>query len=1516
MKKVERSNFYLGCSSKVIYETQSSSPGKSLTFQQLPPTMLDEDQSVFSEHQLVSKKTVHNVSLDYKIIGFFNDENTVLLILSSQFRTEIRLIKSYSQQAKQPPTYPKRTVLADFDPVSKILLLYWIENGNHSLSTFLIDSSSNNFIKPLRTFPLAQSGRYDHAVLSSPDPLLLKLALFADGTKAVALDRTNHFVFIDLKFDKMNHRVVPLKQNINHDTLWIRTVKSNLLIMIYKSMGKWFLSCRFLSTNGRSDISLMQPLKEEIPLEISHKHPSIQLHESKEHCKLLILEGQTLSCVDLLISLQSSSLYLHHEDDRQEQEQMTNSSNDVLEVVHKSIRKFSLRKCHDSLSSVVDAHTFTVVAPVNQSTISKLLSTNFAKLQTEGFLTHPIKVEVTSEFKLPENSPSIDGRSFVQRWIESIPIQVARIDGGVFLPLQDGHDSSEWLQMEQVHGITAQQIAKQLRFGVLELIFSGFPSYPISVVVCAGSQSSGKSSFLNHLFNHFFDVAGSRTTQGVWFGVRVFEERIWLAIDLEGLGSFERTAQEDCYQSLFGAALAQCFILRTTHHFDRFIQNCLNSWSEAAVVLATGDDLFKGTLIMAPRDVSDEAAGEVIEDFTVHLQPIWDESLRIQEGHQRHALSIFPTTRVIPWPSYAAFPDYSEEIGLLVDDLINEEPRFTSPSSFHQTATLLLAKLYVQDFTSLSETALKQLIDEVESSLPDLIAVGMIGPIEGQQLQYLPDDALEQWLSEAVVDDHFSNTHSLPLSLPLTSDQQQRLLSSQCILGQHNNLSIQEFPDVGLFIAAPTSLQSAKKQGDQIIFEKLASFFTTNILVQRHRGDKSLFESFLQSILTRRRLSIIQWFKSITVDHQKESVFTRMGNDVQTKLDGLVERYMLCRGICRHLGKNQSNACNLECSLLVNHEGDCSCLGDHACEKSCSICPQKQCSLGAGHDSNCLCSAGHVYGQECSLNHHLGCASSCIRQKNHEGDCLCGTPYEAHLCGHECSLPGCNDKCQEPHHVEHSRHHCGSGGCPHKCPLCQRMCCSTDHFHEQESDQHLCGNDHNCPHECSKRGNCEVLTHLRQREETYVTSTGDQITYQLFSEQNAVRRQCGVSISRKCTSHQGSCDCIADSHFCDVKCDSCGYFCMLPIDHEGPHSATHGNMGNLRLVSSSQEVRVGSVGTFGRGDSGICLTCTNSCREFGRGHIHLVPSDHPKLDHIPDTSKKPQSTTYEKGFEFFEVTCEAYWEYVLEFDPNFQSAELELFKKCPAVCSADHEDKVFCELEIFHEPYQGELPSTVPNGYISRDGHVFSCTHYVGGNFHTFLIFDRSGSMSDSSAQPTLSWITQKNKLGAVIEAIYHYISRRVQQNPNDLFSFVTFNSSASVLQSSVQLPANPQSNISSIMSGISPSGGTSFYRGFEVAINKCKQIITSRHKPIFIFLSDGWDGNEHERTRQLIRSQFKSFPETVIHTIGFGDGAGHSWLQEIASLGNGNYHRTTDTISLCDTFVGISAQPDRSAFV
>ncbi|KAH9326811.1 hypothetical protein KI387_006989, partial [Taxus chinensis] len=69
-------------------------------------------------------------------------------------------------------------------------------------------------------------------------------------------------------------------------------------------------------------------------------------------------------------------------------------------------------------------------------------------------------------------------------------------------------------------------------------------------------QSNGKSYLLNHLSGSLLDVAGGICTDGVWMTIRLDAKCLYVLMDFEGLGSFERTEQEDMLLSVLNAAIS------------------------------------------------------------------------------------------------------------------------------------------------------------------------------------------------------------------------------------------------------------------------------------------------------------------------------------------------------------------------------------------------------------------------------------------------------------------------------------------------------------------------------------------------------------------------------------------------------------------------------------------------------------------------------------------------------------------------------------------------------------------------------------------------------------------------------------------------------------------------------------------------------------------------------------------------------------------------------------------------
>ena len=115
------------------------------------------------------------------------------------------------------------------------------------------------------------------------------------------------------------------------------------------------------------------------------------------------------------------------------------------------------------------------------------------------------------------------------------------------------------------------------------------------------------------------------------------------------------------------------------------------------------------------------------------------------------------------------------------------------------------------------------------------------------------------------------------------------------------------------------------------------------------------------------------------------------------------------------------------------------------------------------------------------------------------------------------------------------------------------------------------------------------------------------------------------------------------------------------------------------------------------------------------------------------------------------------------------------------------------------------------------------CRHDTAANVHTWLVIDRSSSMSSRSVTPDSSVVRGHadfpgldNALGVVYEAAHRYLSERASRSPRDLITFVPFNGDAHVA-----FAAMPVSNIDgmlSLMMSCKPDNGTAFDRALRVA--------------------------------------------------------------------------------------------------
>ena len=277
------------------------------------------------------------------------------------------------------------------------------------------------------------------------------------------------------------------------------------------------------------------------------------------------------------------------------------------------------------------------------------------------------------------------------------------------------------------------------------------------------------------------------------------------------------------------------------------------------------------------------------------------------------------------------------------------------------------------------------------------------------------------------------------------------------------------------------------------------------------------------------------------------------------------------------------------------------------------------------------------------------------------------------------------------------------------------------------------------------------------------------------------------------------------------------------------------------------------------------LGATNTkCHIFGntmgRGHFHVVECDGNKSNCRDCTHNKArdgrqhQTTTYHPlpNVPKDEMAHDAYWASIGFQDPC-NELDVEEFNKCPAFCSAEThvtgEEKVYCEMSLWHDPVRSLADVSKNSGFLSKDGHVFPCDH-PPGVYHFVLCLDASFSME-------FGWYD-------LVSAVELFLNQRKRQSSSDKNSVVVYTSEAYTV-------AEFESIADFDMNCLRFIGG---HTNFGVALNKAYMLIgkyiTDQIAPVLIFMSDGQCGNG-DLEMDRIAQKYRVANNLQVYTLGFG---------------------------------------------
>ena len=225
---------------------------------------------------------------------------------------------------------------------------------------------------------------------------------------------------------------------------------------------------------------------------------------------------------------------------------------------------------------------------------------------------------------------SVTAAKWVHSLIVQFPIQVARGNYQKFSIMHDGATNNT------LYGscATVDQLSQLIRFGCYDSVINDWKG-KIFVVSSMGKQSTGKSYLLNHMFGTKFDISGMRCTDGSWMSVRIINNIMFIIFDFEGLGSPERTIEEDTFLAIFNSAISNCTLFKSNNNFDKDVISMFKKFQSGIKFIEAknrniGDNgneslLFQGTLYICVKDIQQGAEKEVGDEFRHKIKQFIDD---------------------------------------------------------------------------------------------------------------------------------------------------------------------------------------------------------------------------------------------------------------------------------------------------------------------------------------------------------------------------------------------------------------------------------------------------------------------------------------------------------------------------------------------------------------------------------------------------------------------------------------------------------------------------------------------------------------------------------------------------------------------------------------------------------------------------------------------------------------------------------------------------------------------------
>ncbi|CAH0479692.1 unnamed protein product [Peronospora belbahrii] len=1166
----------------------------------------------------------------------------------------------------------------------------------------------------------------------------------------------------------------------------------------------------------------------------------------------------------------------------------------------------SLENCHDFFSLLM-SDLMALNKPLYGLDLTKKLG-----------VRHASSVGATME--------SMSLRTFFLALITFLPIQICRAESNALALLRDGMNQPlDALELEtEENSWGTADIAESIRFGLLSPLLCAWQGHCV-VITSMGKQSTGKSFFLNHLTGSSFAIAGNRCTNGAWMTLCVMSNVLLVVLDFEGLGSFERTDQEDVLLAVLNASLSMFTIFRMEMRIDKEVDGLFKKFQKGINLLKNENHLFQGKLYMSVKDINLDDGSGVLSEFKSKINKMLSatrgQNFLTDMYSGKVSINCSPPLGTVRY--YSSLSHARQLVQKVICSQADSPRSFRSGDSFHDCIRLVLAKISTLDWTTADRTSQQLQMKNLLRKAPGVIRTGCLLPVDFQTKEDVPKCLMQ----------------------PIVYTESDKVLFQFETLVQDCPECKQCWPDADQEVAFDNVEDSSVDFGPCVcakgidgcesvhsifveLFQRYLSLSSKGTFELITEDDYVHFDVMLCFLVRRRKVKVALWVK----DYLGPDRFVDEWDDFERlHLTPFEEMFKRCAQQCVK--------CQLQCMRSACHSfgEDHDCGLSHVCRGLCEFCMQSynqqdempRCVGKAGHEGKCNCGKGdHTCGNLCDLSNASNCELVCELKAGHDGKHWCSV--KNHICGMSCSATNCGGKCFLGAKHVHMVHKCAATQCSHECEMegCQERCSTANHFHDNpaldiafarengrwissftgrdaDSMRHVCNSSHACNQVCEEYGICNKSVRVMRSKFSGSFDSFDYDSKQMVS----VRNKCAIVLKPGQTDHKNvlhSCakqtrNGMVDSHGCVAKCEACEYYCEKPVGHRGMHSTAHGNMRKMHFVAKEENKIDWDKRLYAPGEEGVAEMCNLYCSTAGRGHVHYLKCSSEyagecvysgMLDHRRHCDS---SLLFPRpNHEVDEVLHAEYWKTIGWEDPCNSVVERALFAKCPYLCNAfEHKGRgnsqSGCLLPAWHPPATPQ-PYLVRNDVTYISGHQFACSHAASkGVLHHIFVLDCSGSMKGGPWQ-------------ALNKGVREYLTGRLARGFNqDVVSVVTFGDAGKTEFERVTIK-NAATRYLNFR-----GGGTYYAKGLKEASALISRTSNTVYQPVLLFFTDGRPADRKQglKLARDIQSRYTVFGLRVF-VVGYGR-ASELGLEDLANHLGGEVHEASSFDMLTETFRSIS---------